>query len=108
VSYWLDPNMIAAEHILMLLNMVLMVIVLGLTATALGVLVDASKRIRAARRTAAPFKFCRRREGGAAPRARCDRFNIGRGLFRVQVEGTEHTVLASLTGACSWGIADIG
>jgi hypothetical protein len=37
--------MIAAEHILMLLNMVLMVIVLGLAATALGALVDPTKQI---------------------------------------------------------------
>ena len=71
--------MIAAEHILMLLNMVLMVIVLGLAATALGALVDPTKQIVLIG-DASAFKLCRRREEeGLYRRAGCDRLGIERG-----------------------------
>ena len=48
----------------MLLNMVLMVIVLGLAATALGALVDPTKQIALIGDSGA-FQIVRRREGGA-------------------------------------------
>ena len=73
--------------------MVLMVIVLGLAATALGALVDPTKQIVLIGDSGA-FQIVPAARGRSCTARGCDRFGIGRGLFWVQVESTEHAVLA--------------